>query len=222
MRIDAKAGSLQELKHLKKILDQHKADALARSRAEEAQRQKMQAGQQQFAQAIGKVTPLARQHHERITPHRQPASPRPAQREKDNQAVLQEALSDAFDVSTLLETDESLSYRQPGIGMDVVRKLRQGQWSIQQELDLHGLRRDDARETLGAFIRDCHHHGVRCVRVITGKGLGSPGKTPVLKNKVLGWLIQKKEVLAFVQARPAEGGAGALVVLLAPSLQARC
>ena len=121
----------------------------------------------------------------------------------------------AFDVSSLLETDESLSYRSPGIGPDVLRKLRQGHWSIQAHIDLHGLRRDGAREALGAFVRDCQRQGVRCVRVITGKGLGSPGKTPVLKHKVHGWLVQKKEVLAFVQARPAEGGAGALVVLLA-------
>ncbi|MBU6503950.1 MAG: Smr/MutS family protein, partial [Burkholderiales bacterium] len=59
--------------------------------------------------------------------------------------------------------------------------------------------------------------GLRCVRVVHGKGLGSPGKTPVLKSRVHGWLIQKSEVLAFVQARPAQGGAGALVVLLQPS-----
>ncbi|MFZ9182955.1 MAG: Smr/MutS family protein, partial [Hylemonella sp.] len=56
--------------------------------------------------------------------------------------------------------------------------------------------------------------GLRCVRVVHGKGHGSPGKTPVLKNRVHSWLVQKKEVLAFVQARPADGGAGALVLLL--------
>ncbi|MEG0413512.1 MAG: Smr/MutS family protein, partial [Comamonas sp.] len=83
-------------------------------------------------------------------------------------------------------------------------------------LDLHGLRSDEAREALGQFIRLAHRTGMRCVRVVHGKGLGSPGKTPVLKAKVQRWLVQKKEVLAFVQARPAEGGAGALVVLLQP------
>ena len=70
---------------------------------------------------------------------------------------------------------------------------------------------------MGQFIRLAHRTGLRCVRVVHGKGLGSPGKTPVLKGRVQGWLVQKKEVLAFVQARPADGGAGALVVLLAPS-----
>ena len=106
---------------------------------------------------------------------------------------------------------------RPGINTDVTRKLRAGEWSIQREIDLHGLRSDEAREALGAFIRDAYKQGVRCVRVVHGKGLGSPGRQPVLKAKVQRWLIQKNETLAFVQAKPAEGGAGALVVLLAPS-----
>ncbi len=77
---------------------------------------------------------------------------------------------------------------------------------------------EDAREALGAFLREAVKQGLRCVRVVHGKGLGSPGKTPVLKGKVHGWLVQKNEVLAFVQARGDEGGAGALVVLLKPSV----
>jgi len=146
----------------------------------------------------------------------EPPEPLPLQLELDEQRVLQEAMSDEFDVSTLLDTDDQLSFRRPGIGLDVTHKLRAGQWSIQRQLDLHGLRVDEAREALGQFIRLSHRTGIRCVRVVHGKGLGSPGKTPVLKGRVLRWLVQKKEVLAFVQARPAEGGAGALVVLLQP------
>jgi DNA-nicking Smr family endonuclease len=95
--------------------------------------------------------------------------------------------------------------------------LRKGGWTIQGEIDLHGLRRDEAREALAAFLRDAIRRGWRCVRVVHGKGLGSPGKTPVLKGKVQGWLMQKDEVLAFVQARGDEGGAGAVVVLLRPA-----
>jgi DNA-nicking Smr family endonuclease len=98
----------------------------------------------------------------------------------------------------------------------VIHKLRKGDWSIQREIDLHGLRSDEARVALAEFIRLAHRHGVRCLRVVHGKGLGSPGKTPVLKSKVHSWLIQKDQVLAFVQAKPAEGGAGALLVLLKP------
>ena len=138
----------------------------------------------------------------------------------DERAALRETISDAFDASTLLDIDEQMSFRRPGIGTDVTRKLRQGHWSIQRQLDLHGLRSDDARQALGGFIRDACQLGLRCVRVVHGKGLGSPGKTPVLKNKVHGWLVQKNEVLAFVQARPADGGAGAVVVLLQPSASA--
>ncbi len=96
----------------------------------------------------------------------------------------------------------------------MVRKLRRGDWRLQGQIDLHGLRREDARQALADFIREAHKSGWRCVRVVHGKGLGSPGKTPVLKNRVNSWLVQKKEVMAFAQARPADGGAGALVVLL--------
>ena len=169
-----------------------------------------------FSRAVGPVMPLAPQHgpdgKAKLT------RPRPApiaeQRLLDELAVMHEALSDGFDVESLLDADESLSFRRPGIGVDVVRKLRRGNWSIQRQLDLHGLRREDARNALGVFIREANRAGLRCVRVVHGKGLGSPGKTPVLKGKVQSWLVQKQEVLAFVQARPAAGGAGALVVLL--------
>ena len=92
----------------------------------------------------------------------------------------------------------------------MTRKLRRGDWSIQRQIDLHGLRRDDAREALSLFIREAHQQGIRCVRVVHGKGLGSPGKAPILKNRVHSWLVQKNEVLAFVQAKPADGGAGAV------------
>ena len=126
---------------------------------------------------------------------------------------MREALSDEFDVETLLDTDDALSFRRPGMGPDVTRKLRKGGWSIQGQVDLHGLRREDARQALVDFIKDATRMGWRCVRVVHGKGLGSPGKTPVLKGKVQSWLIQKQEVLANVQARPSHGGARALVVL---------
>ncbi|HNK53697.1 MAG TPA: Smr/MutS family protein, partial [Ottowia sp.] len=90
---------------------------------------------------------------------------------------------------------------------------------VQGEIDLHGLRTDEAREALAQFLREAQRAGLRCVRVVHGKGLGSPGRTPVLKAKVQVWLVQKAEVLAFVQAKPLEGGAGALLVLLAASIR---
>jgi DNA-nicking Smr family endonuclease len=144
------------------------------------------------------------------------APPPVMQRELDEQAALQESLSDEFDVGTLLDVDEQMSFLRPGLGTDIPRKLRRGDWTIQRQLDLHGLRVEDARDALGSFIRDANKQGLRCVRIVHGKGLGSPGKAPVLKRRVYNWLLQKEEVLAFVQAKPADGGAGALVVLLAP------
>ena len=180
---------------------------------------KARAEKELFSRAIGPVKALPAKHlpGQRAKMPLVQAAPIPVQQQLDELAVMREAISDGFDVESLLDTDEALSFRRPGMGPDVLRKLRRGGWSIQRQLDLHGLRREDARDALSAFIREAHKAGLRCVRVVHGKGLGSPGKTPVLKGRVQSWLVQKAEVLAFVQARPAEGGAGALVVLLAQS-----
>jgi DNA-nicking Smr family endonuclease len=209
---------LQSLQDLKKVQKELKA-AHERAQAEEAARQvqarQAEAARNLFARAVGVVQPLPDRKQARLP--QVPAAPVAVQRQKDEEAVLRDALSDEFDVSTLLDTDEALSFRRPGIGPDVTHKLRKGDWSIQREIDLHGLRSDEARVALAEFIRLSHRQGLRCVRVVHGKGLGSPGKTPVLKSKVHSWLVQKNQVMAFVQAKPAEGGAGALVVLLKPA-----
>lgn len=205
------------LDDLKKIRIELEAQA-ARDKAERAARTlaAKRAAQERnlFESAVGKVQRLPAVA---LADLKRPPPPATLlQHELDAQAALQESLSDEFDISSLLDTDQDLSFRRPGVGADVVQKLRKGQWSIQRQVDLHGLRSDDAREAMGRFIRDSHKQGLRCVRVIHGKGLGSPGKAPVLKDKVLRWLVQKAEVIAFVQAPPNKGGAGAVLVLLAP------
>ncbi len=205
---------LHSLQAVAQDLKARHAQELARQQAQERARRAAERERNLFALTVGPVRPLRAQNIYQIQP--EPAPPEPLQLQLDEQNVLREAMSDEFDVSTLLEVDADLSYRCPGIGPDVLRKLRSGQWSIQRQLDLHGLRTDEAREALGQFIRLAHRTGLRCVRIIHGKGLGSPGKVPVLKAKVLRWLVQKREVLAFVQARPADGGAGAVIVLLQP------
>ena len=208
--------NLSELKRLKQEIERQ-AQVQAEQEAARLQAQRLaQAQQQLFARSVGPVRPLASKHRQSRPVAAAPPQPVPVQHRLDEEAVMREALSDEFDVETLLETDEALSFRRPGLGPDVVRKLRRGGWRLQGQFDLHGFRREDARQALADFIREAHKNGWRCVRVVHGKGLGSPGKTPVLKGRVQSWLVQKKEVLAFVQARPAEGGAGALVVLLAP------
>ena len=210
-----KLTSLKDLQAVqKKLAEQQKIAAEQEATRREAER-RAQAENNLFVRAAGAVKPINHPPRVRLAPE-QPA-PIPVQKQLDEQRVLREAISDEFDVSTLLDVDDAMSFRRPGIGTDVTRKLRKGDWSIQREIDLHGLRREEARERLAAFVRTAFKDGVRCVRVVHGKGLGSPGKAPVLKAKVQGWLIQKNEVLAFVQARADEGGAGALVVLLAAS-----
>ena len=209
--------SLQDLKAVKLALQTRAKITKELEAARIAAAVKVKAEKELFSRSIGTVRGLPAKHlpGQRVHLPMVQALPIAVQQQRDDIAVMREAISDEFDVETLLETDEALSYRRPGMGPDVLRKLRRGGWSIQGQLDLHGLRREEAREALSLFIKDAHKTGWRCVRVVHGKGLGSPGKTPVLKGKVQSWLIQKQEVLAFVQARPAEGGAGALVVLLA-------
>ena len=217
-----KAVAIRDLKDLKRVGEEIAARArleCERESARLAATATARAEKEMFSRAVGSVVALPPRHRPGHKASLERARPLPVaeQQQRDEMAVMQEALSDEFDVETLLHTDETLSFRRPGMGPDVVRKLRRGNWSIQRQLDLHGFRREDAREALAAFIRDASKAGLRCVRVVHGKGLGSPGKAPVLKGRVQSWLIQKQEVLAFVQARPAEGGAGALVVLLAQS-----
>jgi DNA-nicking Smr family endonuclease len=167
-----------------------------------------------FRKTVGEVEPLwgkARVEHPRSAP-----APIPHQHLRDERAALAESISDEFDAMSLLETDDALSWQRDGIGAEVVRKLRRGHWVIQAQLDLHGARREEARELLAEFLRASLRRGERCVRIIHGKGLGSVDKQPVLKSKVRNWLVQKEEVLAFCQARPQDGGGGALIVLLRP------
>lgn len=209
-----KLPSLQDLKQVRQALLAQRERERAEQAALEAEKKKREAEHQLFARAVGAVSPLPDRKQGRLA--RAPAQPVPRQFQQDEAAALRDSLSDEFDVSTLLDTDEALSFRRPGVGPDITRKLRKGDWTIQREIDLHGLRSDEARVALAEFIREAHRQGLRCVRVVHGKGLGSPGKTPVLKNKVHSWLVQKQQVMAFVQAKPAEGGAGALVVLLTP------
>jgi DNA-nicking Smr family endonuclease len=207
-----KINSLADLKTVKKEIERQALERAAQEAARVALAKKLREDKEIFSTAVGRVQPLARKNIVNLA-KAQPA-PLPVQQQLDEQNALRETMSDEWDTGSLLDVDDSLSFRRPGIGMDVTRKLRKGEWTVQGHVDLHNLRTDEAREALGSFIRESYKAGLRCVRVVHGKGLGSPGKVPVLKNKVHSWLIQKNQVLAFVQATPAQGGAGAVVVLL--------
>jgi DNA-nicking Smr family endonuclease len=138
--------------------------------------------------------------------------------EEDDALVLQQSLSDMFDVDGLLDDDPTLSYAKDGVGPDVVKKLRKRHWKVEDELDLHGMTRDVARGAVGDFVRRCLRRSVRCVRIIHGVGYGSPNGEPVLRSVVHSWLVQLDEVVAFCVANRADGGNGALIVLLKPAL----
>ncbi len=214
MTAPIKSGRLADLAQIRAALidERRRAESLEAGERERAAAERRE--KELFANSVGQVVPLRKSAP--------PAPPRARpeaiarQRQRDEAAALVESISDAFDVESLLETDDALSFRRRGVGIDVVRKLRRGVWVLQDEIDLHGLRSDQARERVAAFLRDAARAGLRCVRVVHGKGHGSPGREPVLKVKVKSWLMQRSEVLAFTHARPADGGHGALLVLLKP------
>ena len=208
-----KARSLQDLGAMRDALAKAEREAALAKRLAEEQRARSERERRQFELAVGKVEPLRAPARADLRPA--PPSPHPRQRELDEQRALAEAMSDEVDTESLLLTDDGLGFRRPGISMDVLARLRKGQWAIQDQLDLHGMRRDEAREAVVAFIRNADQRGLRCLRVVHGKGHGSPGREPVLKSKVHRWLAQRHEVIAFAQAAGPQGGAGAVIVLLA-------
>jgi len=151
--------------------------------------------------------------HDKAHHAKKPIKPIPSQRIADDKQVLDDMFSDESYVDEV-ETGEELFFVREGLQQKLVKQLRRGQLSITAELDLHGYIVYDARIALTNFLKDCRRHGDRCVRIVHGKGHGSRQKLPVLKNKVNAWLQQRDEILAFCSARPADGGTGAVYVLL--------
>jgi len=205
MRLD----DLGRLRDALKVFARERARIEAKRRAD-AIAQEVQA--RLFREAVQDVTPLPKSDRADILRAR--PEPVARQRELDEARALASSLSDDIDIELLLQTDESLSWKRPELNHQVVPKLRRGHWSVKAQLDLHGKRVDEAREALVAFLTEAIKREIRCVRIVHGKGLGSVNKEPVLKNKVMRWLVQREEVLAFCQARPNDGGSGALIVLL--------
>jgi DNA-nicking Smr family endonuclease len=210
-----KPPALKEFGHLdalkKQLADRAQATRIAAQQARLARiAQEREANL--FRDAVADVTPLP--HPNRARTALPPPHPNPLQLQADEEAALLSSLSDPIDSDDLMETDDTLSFARDGISPINLRRLRRGHWAVQDQCDLHGLTRDYAREELAGFLAHALRRGMRCVRIVHGKGLGSANKTPVLKSRVRHWLMQHDAVLAFCQARPVDGGAGALVVLL--------
>ena len=163
-----------------------------------------------FRNALDGVTRL---EPDRVTPSRKRVAAIPVQRLADNKQVVRD-LGYANPHWSENETGDELWYVRPGIQHKVLRKLKRGQFSIGDALDLHGKTAAEAHEALSEFLADCRTRGVRGVRIIHGKGLRSPGGKPVLKGKIDTWLRRRDEVIAFCSARPIDGGTGAIYVLL--------
>ena len=164
-----------------------------------------------FRDAVRDATPI--KTAERVLRSGEALPPVPVQSLLDGHDAIAESL-DAPTWEQWSETGEEPSYLRAGLGSDVLRKLRRGHWVVQEDIDLHGLNRQQARASLGEFLGSCVRRGLRCVRVVHGKGLRSPGREPVLKGKVQQWLLKRDEVLAFCEAPRNQGGSGALLVLL--------
>ena len=169
-----------------------------------------------LAQAFADVERL--RPHSRVVHAPKRPKPIPAQRIADDADALSaskygaEPAPNTWEIGQELEAGQTFLRR--GLGTDILRKLRRGEWSVQSVIDLHGHTIDEAHDALADFLDDARAHGYRCVRVIHGKGLTSPNREPVLKGKVRGWLTRWNDVLAYCEAPTHGGGSGAVVVLL--------
>ncbi len=157
------------------------------------------------------VTPL--KSVERVLLERPAPAPRPRQREED-EAAIRQALLTPLTLDDWLEHDSDTQFLRPGVPRRVLTEMRRGRWTIRRQLDLHGLTREEARAAIGRFLSEALSAGERCVRIVHGKGLGSPGGVSILKHLSRQWLSRREEILAFCEAAPQQGGSGALLVLL--------
>ena len=171
-----------------------------------------------FHAAVADARPL--KTAERITHERAKPSPRPRQRELDEAAAVVESLHGPLEIDDLLAIGEADIFLRPGLPRSVLRDLRRGRWAIRNHIDLHGLNRHEAHEEVSRFLAESVREGKRCVRIVHGRGLGSPGREGVLRLFVKSWLSRSKDVLAFCHAPANDGGEGALWVLLRSSARA--
>jgi len=163
-----------------------------------------------FRDAMRDVSPIKATN--RVEPYRPPRPPLAAKRHEDERAVIEELARLTLDDDA--EIEEDASYLRPGLPRDILRKLRRTHWVIQDDLDLHGFTGEEAAVQTAVFLADARRRGLRCVRIVHGKGLRSAGREPVLRKRIRKLLTRRDEVLAFVGPRGFHGGSGAVVVLL--------
>jgi DNA-nicking Smr family endonuclease len=162
-----------------------------------------------FKRAVAGAQPL--ETRRKVVQQRRPA-PVPRQRLRDERAVLGESLG-PVSIDDALDSGTELTYLADGLRREVLRKLRRGHWVVQDELDLHGMNRHVAAVSVAEFLKAARKRRLGCVRIVHGKGRGSHNREPVLKGLLRKWLL-RGEVQAISQAPAAQGGAGAVLVLL--------
>ena len=163
-----------------------------------------------FLNAVGTVKPVKQKHRIPDTPK---PSAQPRQSQQDERAVIDDMFSDAW-LEEELQPGDFIEYSQGGLQHKVMKKLRQGKFRRDAEIDLHGLTTEQARQALSRFLSDAAEYNWRCVRVIHGKGLRSDRNSPVIKSRLNTWLRQRRQILAFCSTPPEDGGTGAVYVLL--------
>lgn len=163
-----------------------------------------------FLAAVREVKPL---QHDRADLDRQKPDASPRQTISDEQQVMADAMSDEW-LDNEIAPEECIEYARSGIQPKLMKRLRRGEIRREAELDLHGLTVDGARRSLNRLLLEARERGWRCLHIIHGKGLRSPGDSPTLKTRLNGWLRQREDVLAFCSAPPRDGGTGAVYVLL--------
>lgn len=140
-------------------------------------------------------------------------APHPHMLDADEAAVPGELLHMTFDPAWM-EVGDELSFLQDGYPPKLLRQLKRGQYSVQDDIDLHQMNAAAAQESIVVFLAAARRAGIRCVRIIHGKGLRSRSAGPVLKGLTDRMLRRRDDVIAFASARPSMGGTGAVVVLL--------
>lgn len=164
-----------------------------------------------FREAVADVRPIT--PDKRIQPVIKKPSPRPRSAEFSNGNEIDNTMSDPADIRDV-KIEDTLFFARSGIQNKVQRKLRRGEFPIENELDLHGYTVAEAKLAINQFFAECEKQHQRCIRIIHGKGYRSELNIPILKTYVAYWLKQRHDVMAYASARPADGGTGALYILL--------
>jgi DNA-nicking Smr family endonuclease len=164
-----------------------------------------------FRNAVSGAKPLRTE--DRVEVPKRRLKPKARFTRADEEKALRESLEDDIDTMERGNAD-SMRFSRPSVGRRTMRKLARGKFSVQAEIDLHGMTVAEAKPRLTDFIDNCVRQQFLCVRIVHGKGLGSGHRGPVLKNSVYHWLRKWGAVLAFVSARQVDGGTGAVYVLL--------